>query len=185
MPWISFTGDGTLSFETGGRCASGLRCAKLTSGSEIIGWAGTAASGSISISLLAKPSTGLCKAFSAVLVQLGTNGGGVNVRPTTDTPGDTGFCTYQVVTDASAAENAVLDLQVGPKVSAIVDDVVIHAVLAGGPGQPIHGGIYGAYAASEPLTGEAAAHRDALREFLRKRRTVATSLRATQTPGTP
>lgn len=135
MPWLTFGGggQGTLAFATGGLCRSGVRCAALAAGSEMIGWMASPKTGGMSVSLWAKPPSGSCTDLRAFVTDIeGEADGDSLVAESTKTDasgwchfvGDTAnFAGAQPVVYVATASNRVQ----GP---ILVDDVVARALPA-------------------------------------------------------
>lgn len=146
MPWLSFNGNqGTLDFETGGLCASGVRCGKLVRGSVVFGWMTSPKAGtSIEVSLKARTLVGAAKTDGAdgtcpepklnvYLVDIDSQDRVQRVRFDESTPAVNGFCTYRSV--LSAVPNASPGLYVEAEDLerddvVLIDDAVVKAVPA-------------------------------------------------------
>ena len=129
MPWLVFgnSGQGTLAFATGGACRSGIRCAAVPAGSEMIGWMASPKSGGMNVSLWVKPPSGKCDDLRVSITDMAGSIGGDIVRSETLRAGTDGWCRFngdagnyagqQPVVYIATANNRVQ----GP---ILVDDVV-------------------------------------------------------------
>lgn len=113
MPWLNFSSrQATLDFETGGLCASGVRCAKVVRGSGLFGWmASPKAGSSIQVSLKARTLVGTTKTDGAdgtcpepklnvYVIDIDNQNTIERIRFARSTPAVNGFCTYQSTTNA-------------------------------------------------------------------------------------
>jgi hypothetical protein len=99
MPWIVFgsqAGQGRLNYETGGRCASGIRCAVLTKTDQLIGWFASPPSGTFTASVSIYPgSSGTCKGLGTVAtIDINDQRRGFNLAEANVVPNEKGWCTF-------------------------------------------------------------------------------------------
>jgi hypothetical protein len=135
MPWLAFggMGQGTLNFATGGLCRSGVRCASLTAGSEMIGWMASPKSGGMNVSLWAKPPSGNCADLRVFVTDIEGQADGDGLRAETTKAGEGGWCRYEVDAANYAGMQPVLYVSTassrvqGP---ILVDDAVARALPA-------------------------------------------------------
>jgi hypothetical protein len=133
MPWLAFggTGQGTLNFATGGICRSGIRCAAVAPGTEMIGWMASPKSGGMNVSLWAKPPSGNCGDLRAFITDIEGESDGDGLRAETPQAAASGWCRYEVDSANYAGKQPVLYVSTassrvqGP---IIVDDVVARAL---------------------------------------------------------
>ena len=108
MPWLSFaTAQATLDFETGGLCASGVRCARLQKGSVLFGWMTSPKAGtSIDVTLKArtlvgtpKTQTGSCPEprLNVYVIDIENPDAIERIKIERDVAPINGFCTYHSV----------------------------------------------------------------------------------------
>jgi hypothetical protein len=135
MPWLAFggMGQGTLNFATGGLCRSGVRCASLAAGSEMIGWMASPKSGGMNVSLWAKPPSGNCADLRVFVTDIEGNADGDGLRAESTKAGEGGWCRYQADAANYAGTQPVLYVSTsssrvqGP---ILVDDAVARALPA-------------------------------------------------------
>ena len=102
MPWLVFksSGQGTIGFDTGGKCFSGIRCALMKKDDEMIGWVASAPQGAnrnITFSVMAKTSTGVCSDVKLDVADLGSNSGGGTIQPPEAPSEEDGWCHFEGV----------------------------------------------------------------------------------------
>lgn len=111
MPWLSFAGDrATLDYETGGLCASGVRCAKIGKDTVLFGWMMSPKSGtSIDVTLKVrtlrgkpKSETGACpeSRVNIYVIDIENPDAVERVKIDRDIAPINGFCTYHGVVGA-------------------------------------------------------------------------------------
>ncbi len=135
MPWVAFgsRGQGTLNFATGGLCRSGIRCASLATGSEMIGWMAAPKTGGMNVSLWAKPPSGACADVRVFVTDLEGNADGDGLRPEAAKAGPDGWCHFEVDSGSFGGAQPVLFVSTanarvqGP---ILVDDAVARALPA-------------------------------------------------------
>jgi hypothetical protein len=135
MPWLAFggLGQGTLNFATGGLCRSGVRCAALAAGLEMIGWMASPKSGGMNVSLWAKPPSGNCADLRVFVTDIEGEADGDGLRAQTAKANEGGWCRYEVDAANYAGKQPVLYVSTassrvqGP---ILVDDVVARALPA-------------------------------------------------------
>lgn len=129
MPWIAFAArrQATLQIETGGRCRSGLRCARLEPGSALIGWIASPRTEPIHVSVWVKPSHGDCGQLTAAVFDLENQGDAKRGALTADpTPSNQGWCRLRGTAPNFAGAAPVLWLELAPGApgTLLVDDAV-------------------------------------------------------------
>lgn len=93
--WKYGVGTASFALETGGLCRSGTRCAVLESNMEWYGWGAAAPNAPMHASIWAKPPAARpCAAIEPAVVDWAT-GTGSYLEPTTEQPGEDGWCTYE------------------------------------------------------------------------------------------
>jgi hypothetical protein len=135
MPWLVFSnsGQGTLAFATGGLCRSGVRCAALPAGSDMIGWMASPKSGGMNVSVWAKPPSGKCEDLRVLITDIEGAADGDTIPPETSPVAPGAWCHY--VGDAGNFANtqpAVYVTTANARVQGpiLVDDAVIRALPA-------------------------------------------------------
>jgi hypothetical protein len=129
MPWLAFgndnSGQKTLDFETGGRCRSGIRCASLGPGEQLIGWLASPREGTIEVSIWAKPKNDHCGDIEARVLDLDTQSDAGIAIPATTGAGDVnGWCHLTGTAPNLANRSAVVyvALKSGVTTTLLVDD---------------------------------------------------------------
>lgn len=135
MPWLTFggTGQGTLNFATGGLCRSGVRCAALAAGSEMIGWMASPKTGGMNVSLWAKPPSGACTDLRVFVTDIEGEADGDTVFPESTKADSDGWCHYAGDTANFAGTQPVVYVATASnrvKGPIVVDDVVARALPA-------------------------------------------------------
>jgi hypothetical protein len=99
MPWISFgkTGQGTLNYETGGKCVSGIRCAALAKDTQLIGWVSSPRTGKLAVSLYVHPSSGVCADTDVFLIDIDDQSRAATIKPPAE-PDAAGWCKFEATT---------------------------------------------------------------------------------------
>ena len=141
MPWLNFSSSqATLDFETGGLCASGVRCAKVTRASALFGWmASPKAGSSIQVSIKARMLTGTPKTDGAdgtcpepkinvYVIDIDNQATIERIRLDRAVAPVNGFCTYQSVVGAVAYGSP--GIYVEPDEFAARDVVLVDAAVA-------------------------------------------------------
>lgn len=111
MPWISFSNEGVLNYETGGLCLSGVRCAKLQRRDMLFGWMAVPKENApITVRVMARylpppgGEAGCPKGQISVYVIDVDSGQGVDtLRLREDIEQERGFCTYQATVTPNLA----------------------------------------------------------------------------------
>jgi hypothetical protein len=141
-PWIVFdrTGQAVLGFETGGRCRSGVRCAKLVTGAEMVGWLASPKAGGMNVSAWVKPAAGECYDVQVAVADLNTQSEGETIPADAPRADASGWCHFQGDVGNYAGKQPVL--YVGPAGAQIqgpilADDIGVTASFAedGAPAQ--------------------------------------------------
>lgn len=99
MPWLVFksSGQGVIGFDTGGKCFSGVRCALMKNDDEMVGFVASAGTGStptLTFSVVAKTSSGLCKDVSIIVTDLTSGTGGGTIKPPAE-PAEDHWCHFE------------------------------------------------------------------------------------------
>ena len=141
MPWLSFNGgQGTLDYETGGLCASGVRCAKLGRGASLFGWMVSPKAGvRVEISLKVRALSGSpvagtegdpCPepAVNVFLIDIDDQNSIERIQVDANTPPVNGFCTYRSV--VPAVPNASPGIYVESAAEGARDVILMDQVVA-------------------------------------------------------
>jgi hypothetical protein len=97
MPWLRFNdnGQGVLNYETGGRCRTGIRCAFLKKGDDVIGWVSSPKTGRLNISFYVLPASGVCNtSVEAYFLDIEDQTGAAAIKGP-DAPDATGWCKFE------------------------------------------------------------------------------------------
>jgi hypothetical protein len=96
MPWITFAdnGQGVLNYATGGRCRSGIRCARLDAGAEMVGFVASPKTAGMRISIWGKPDSGACDDVTVRLIDLESPSVSSAVAAEAKAPDASGWCRY-------------------------------------------------------------------------------------------
>jgi hypothetical protein len=129
MPWITFTqsGQSTLDYATGGKCKSGVRCASIATGTELVGYFSSPKTGSMNASLWVRPDSGTCSDVSVVALDLDNQQGQPTAQLTPAAPDANGWCFFSGSIPNMAEEQPVLYVNVADTMKgvALVDDGVV------------------------------------------------------------
>ena len=138
-PWIVFTNSQqTLDYETGGRCRSGIRCATIVPNDALVGYMASPANEAYEIRAYVKPDSGHCPDAQVYAFDLETNNISGSASPTTQLPGDDGWCFFDGQAPALVYEQPALYIQIGPNTKSknlIIDQVSVLPVSK----VPVHG----------------------------------------------
>lgn len=159
MPWLVFksNGQGTIGFDTGGRCFSGMRCALMKKDDEMVGFVASApenATRTITFSIVAKTSTGACKDVTLSVLDLNSGQGGGTIKPPAEVSAD-GWCHFDGT--AKGIPQGELVLYVTAEAGQVWLDHAVATSTAVKPLLPIPGSAgdaRGASAELQPLTRE-------------------------------
>jgi hypothetical protein len=131
MPWITFTqtaGQTTLNYATGGKCKSGVRCASITAGTELIGYFASPKTGTMNASLWVRPDSGTCTDVQVLALDF-SNPAGTTAAQLTVLNQDptTGWCNFAGAIPNMAEQQPVLYVSPSDTMKgvALVDDGVI------------------------------------------------------------
>ncbi|MEO8874618.1 MAG: hypothetical protein ABI461_03445 [Polyangiaceae bacterium] len=126
MPWITFTnsGQGTLDYATGGLCKSGVRCASLPTGTDLVGYFASPKAGTMVASIFAKPDTGNCNDVQITAIDLNDQATGGQTPLRSSSQDANGWCTYGATIPNMADKQPVLYISVAGG-TALIDDGVI------------------------------------------------------------
>lgn len=132
-PWMVFdrNGQAVLGFATGGLCRSGVRCAKLAKGAEMVGWLASPKAGGMNVSAWVKPAAGECYDVQVAVADLNTQGEGELVPADGPRADASGWCHYQGDVGNYAGRQPVV--YVGPAGEQVqgpilADDIVARAL---------------------------------------------------------
>jgi hypothetical protein len=129
MPWITFTqsGQSTLNYATGGKCKSGVRCASISSGTELVGYFTSPKTGSMNASLWVRPDSGTCTDVQVVALDLDNQQGQPSAQLKPAAPDANGWCAFTGSIPNMAEEQPVLYVSVSDSMKgvALVDDGVV------------------------------------------------------------
>lgn len=127
-PWHALGPEGAreLRFDTGGRCASGIRCARLTAGTELLGWLATPQSGNIAVRVVAKPGSGACSDVSMRVFDTNDTTRSFDLALVSPTPDDKGLCSFaaEIPNLAGGAPALFVAVDANAKGEVLVDDAV-------------------------------------------------------------
>lgn len=128
QPWLLFgTGSqSALEYETGGLCASGVRCARIDPGIVIVGWFSSPKTEGMNVEFWAHPTGGRCEDLKALALDLDETSHTVEIGMLS-TDGKT--CKFGGAVPNFARRSPALYLSVvdGAPGPVLVDDVVITA----------------------------------------------------------
>ena len=129
MPWITFTqsGQSTLNYATGGKCKSGVRCASVASGTQLVGYFASPKTGSMNASLWVRPDSGTCADVSVVALDVDNQQGQPAASLTAATPDANGWCLFTGSVPNMAEQQPVLFVTVADSMKgvALIDDGVV------------------------------------------------------------
>ena len=143
MPWLNFSQtstQGTLDFETGGKCASGMRCAKITKDVTLFGWIISPKAGqSIDLTAKTRQLVGTPKKASdsspcpepklnVYLIDIDNPNAPQKLAIASDQAPVNGFCTYHGVFDAMPLASP--GLYVENEMKDATDVILLDAVVA-------------------------------------------------------
>jgi hypothetical protein len=158
MPWISFgqNGQNTLSYETGGKCVSGIRCASLAKGNQLIGWVSSPRTGKVAVSLYVHPSTGVCADTDVFFIDVDDQSRAATIKPPA-APDAAGWCKFEATTGVFPDGQPAIYVE--PKADETWLDAGSVTVVApaGGtpsPGAPVPGDVARFETTSAPLAAK-------------------------------
>jgi hypothetical protein len=130
MPWVTFsqTGQTTLNYATGGKCKSGVRCASIASGTQLVGYFASPKTGSMNASLWVRPDSGTCTDVQVVALDLDNQQGQSSAQLTVlNQDPATGWCHFTGSIPNMAQEQPVLYVSLASNAAgnALIDDGVI------------------------------------------------------------
>ncbi len=141
-PWVVFNQtQQTLNYDTGGRCRSGIRCAVIGKGDQLVGFLTSPALANFVVRVYVKPENSSCHEASVIVVDLATNNTGGSAQPVSPTPDADGWCLFQgssssiaygepavFVSLATSAQGATLHVD---QASVLIDgEAPIHGITA-------------------------------------------------------
>jgi hypothetical protein len=131
MPWVLYgsNGQAALDFDTGGRCRSGVRCARLLASATMIGYLASPKEKNLAIRAWGKPESGRCGDVSFSLVDETSNQLRATLVPQQPDADELGWCRYEVVTKSLSQYpypygNPALVVTTKKAGGALIDDVV-------------------------------------------------------------
>ena len=139
MPWIALGPNGTevLAYATGGLCRSGIRCARVAAGKELLGYLASPKDGEIHVVFWVKPHA-VCAEAVANVVDVDDPNHAAPIAAMTPLPDGSGWCRFEGVTPSFARLSPALYVQIDPKSGGdvLVDDAVATAIPAPDGGAP-------------------------------------------------
>jgi hypothetical protein len=132
-PWIAASGTGApinIDYETGGRCRSGVRCARMQGGSILLGHVATPPAGKIYLRIWGKPDSGKCSELSVAFFDSTNNQSAGTAPAQTPAPDETGWCLYEAVLASLPLHEPLLYLK--SKEQAVTVDAAV-ALPTNGP----------------------------------------------------
>ena len=128
-PWIVFNnGQQTLSYDTGGHCRSGIRCASIGQGDALIGFMASPMNEDFVIRLYARPDGGHCHDAQVFVFELASNVISASATPTTTTLDADGWCFYVGQAHAVSYASPTIYIQLAQTTKAktlVVDQVSV------------------------------------------------------------
>jgi hypothetical protein len=129
MPWITFSQSGqtTLNYATGGKCKSGVRCATIASGTQLVGYFASPKTGSMNATLWVRPDSGTCGDVQVVALDLDNQQGQSTAQLTSVNQDANGWCSFAGTIPNMAEQQPVLYVSLADNVSgnALIDDAVV------------------------------------------------------------
>lgn len=95
-PWYAFdsTGQITLNYDTGGHCRSGVRCAVLDNGQQMLGYMASPAQSDFVVRAYVKPDSGRCGDAMIVVIDLANQGSQNVIQAASSSPDENGWCLF-------------------------------------------------------------------------------------------
>lgn len=126
MPWQSFgkANSNALDYETGGRCRSGVRCAKIADGETLLGYMSQPRAGVALVIGWGRPSSGTCADLSLQIYDMRFDKSLDSLAPTTAGLDETGWCKYEGSFAARLGGGPVIFASTRNGATAVVDDFV-------------------------------------------------------------
>ena len=130
MPWITFTtsGQSTLDYATGGKCKSGVRCASIAAGTELVGFFASPKTGTMSAALWVRPDSGTCTDVQVLALDFDNQSSTVAAQLTVMSQDpQSGWCGFAGSIPNMAEQQPVLYISVAAAMKgvALIDDGVI------------------------------------------------------------
>jgi len=137
MGWLALDANGgqrVLDYATGGRCRSGIRCARVAPGDELLGYLASPKDGDIHVVIRVKPHA-VCAEAAAVVVDVDDPTHAAPIGAAAPLPDASGWCRFEGETPNFARLAPALFIQVDPKAGGdvLIDDVVATAVPSPSP----------------------------------------------------
>lgn len=130
MPWIlvSSQGQTALDFDTGGRCWSGVRCAKMNQNTTMIGYLASPREKNLFVRVWGKPDSANCGDVTIVLVDERANQSRGTLAAQHVAADELGWCRYELLTKSMNQYpypwgNPALVVQ-AKKSATLIDDAV-------------------------------------------------------------
>lgn len=136
MPWIAFdsSGQATLGYATGGRCRSGVRCATVPNGTQLIGYFASPKTEKMTASVWTRPDSGSCNDVDVDIVDLNDQNAGFAAVLKAGQQDAAGWCNFTGQIPNLADKQPVV--YVAPRTGNVrVDDAVILPSADGDPAQ--------------------------------------------------
>ena len=129
MPWVAFTsgGQATLNYATGGQCKSGVRCATIAAGTQLVGFFASPKNGTMTGSLWVRPDSGNCNDVQAGVLDLNEQGGNFVASFSTSDQDAQGWCSMKADIPNMAEKQPVIYIATSQNAqgSVRVDDGVV------------------------------------------------------------
>ncbi len=109
-PWIvlNSSAQGTLNYDTGGRCRSGVRCGLIGVGDSLVGNMSSPKTDDIEIHIYIQPTTQRCADASVIAIDLAQSSQGGTITSLTSAPDTDGWCHFATkVTNMAYEQPAV------------------------------------------------------------------------------
>jgi len=128
-PWYTFdsTGQITLNYDTGGHCRSGIRCAVIANGQQLVGYMASPAQSDLEVRAYAKPDSGRCGDVMIVVIDLANQSTQSVIHAASSSPDDNGWCLFMESATNLAYQQPMLyvELQSQKTKSMLVDQVSV------------------------------------------------------------
>ncbi len=129
MPWVAFTNSGqaTLNYATGGQCKSGVRCASIAAGTQLVGYFASPKSGTMTGALWVRPDSGNCDDVQAHVLDLNDQNGSFVASFTVSMQDPQGWCSLKAdIPNMAEKQPAIYVAPIdGMQGSARIDDGVV------------------------------------------------------------
>jgi hypothetical protein len=129
MPWTTFdqSGQSTLDYATGGKCKSGVRCASITMGTDLVGYFSSPKTGSMNASVWVRPDSGKCSDIGVDALDVDAANGQPAAELKSAPPDANGWCLFSGSVPNMAEQQPSLIVSIATTMSgvALVDDAVV------------------------------------------------------------